>query len=107
MVVVVGVAVGFCAVVDDRLAPLQVYTDAPLAGLAVSVTVPPTQIEPLLAGAAVGMPLTVTEVVYTVLGAQPGASVPLLTVSEYTVVAVGIAVGFCAVVDDRLAPLHV
>ncbi len=51
-------------------------------GLAVSVTVPPLQIGPLFVGAAVGVVLTVTDVVYTVDGAQPGWLEPSVTVSE-------------------------
>lgn len=104
--VVVGVAVGFWAVADDRPAPLHVYTDAPLAGLAVRLTVPPAHIGPLLAGVAVGALFTVTEVVYIVDGAQPGWLLPSLTVREYTPVDAGVAAGFCAVDEDRLAPLH-
>jgi hypothetical protein len=30
----------------------------------------------------------------------------VLTVSEYVVVAVGVAAGFCAVVADKLGPVH-
>ncbi len=61
----------------------------------------------MFVGAAVGLAFTVTVVVYIVLGAHPDAAVPLVTVSEYVLVTVGVAVGFCAVVDDKLAPLHV
>ncbi len=59
----VGEAVGFCAVVDDRPVPLQVYTVAPPDGLALRVTVPPGHLGPLLVGAAVGVALTVAAVV--------------------------------------------
>jgi hypothetical protein len=45
--------------------------------------------------------------VYTVAGAQPASLVPSLTVSEYTVVEVGVAVGFSEVVADNDEPLHV
>jgi len=40
-----------------------------------------------------------------VTGLQPDAP-PLLTVSEYVLVTVGVAVGFWSVVDDRFAPLQ-
>ncbi len=59
-----------------------------------------------MVGAARGAGFTVTVVVYIVVGEQPEPG-PLFTVSEYVVVTVGVAVGFCAVVDDRLGPLHV
>ena len=106
MLVIVGVAVGLAAVAEDRLGPLHEYMVAPPAGVAVSVTVPPLQMGPLLVGAAVGVAFTVTLVVYTVAGAQPGLPLPSLTVSEYTEVAVGVAVGFWPVDVDRLEPLH-
>jgi hypothetical protein len=61
--VTVGVAVGLATVVDDNDGPLQEYTLAPPNGLAVRVTVPPTQIGPLLVGVAAGDGLTVTLVV--------------------------------------------
>ena len=51
------------AVVDDNDGPLHEYILAPPDGLAVRVTVPPTQIGPLLVGAAAGDGLTVTLVV--------------------------------------------
>ena len=105
MLVTVGVAVGFCAVVELRLLPLHTNEVAPPAEFAVKLTVPPLQIGPSLDGAAVGVGLTVTVVVYTVTGAQPDALM-LLTVSEYVLVTVGVAVGFCAVVELRLLPLH-
>ena len=63
MLVVVGTAVGFCAVVEDITGPLQVNTLAPPVGFAEIVTVPPRQIWPLLDGAADGVGLTVTCVV--------------------------------------------
>ena len=106
VLVTVGVAVGFCAVVEDKLGPLQVYDVAPPAGLAVRFTMPPLQIGPLFVGEAVGLALTVTVVVYLVAGLQPGAPPPL-TVNEYVLVIVGVAVGFCAVVEDKLGPLQV
>ena len=81
MLVTVGVAVGFCAVVELRLLPLHTNDVAPPAELAVRFTVPPLQIGPSFEGAAVGVGLTVTVVVYTVTGAQPDALI-LLTVSE-------------------------
>jgi hypothetical protein len=55
---------------------------APPAGLAERLTVPPLHIGPSLAGAAVGVEFTVTEVVYIVDGAQPEAAEPLVTTSE-------------------------
>jgi hypothetical protein len=61
--VTVGVAVGFCAVVEDSDAPLHVYTEAPPEGFAVSDIVPPTHIGELLDGAAAGTGLTVAVVV--------------------------------------------
>jgi hypothetical protein len=51
-------------------------------GFAVSATVPPLHIGLLFAGAAVGVLLTVTVVVYIVDGPQPGLPLPSLTVSE-------------------------
>ena len=80
--VTVGVAVGAATTDDDKDEPLQLYVDAPPAPFAVSVTVPPLQIGPLFVGAAVGVTLTDTDVVYTVDGAQPASLVPSLTVSE-------------------------
>ena len=62
--------------------------------LALNVAVPPKQIGLLLvAPVDDGTGLTVTVVVYTVEGEQPEPT--LLTVSEYVVVIVGVAVGFC------------
>lgn len=74
-------------------------------GFAVSVTVPPLHIGPLLVGLAVGVWFTVAVVVNTTT--QPGCVVPFDTVMEYVAVVVGVAVGFSAVGDDRLRPLHV
>jgi hypothetical protein len=78
----VGVAVGLAAVDEDRLGPLHAYVFALPPGLAVSTTVPPLHIGPLCVGAAVGVGLTVTVVVYMVEGTQPDAAVPLVTVRE-------------------------
>ena len=61
--VTVGVAVGFCTVVDDRPAPLQVYVVGEPVGFAVSVTVPPLHIGPLLVGAALEAAFTTAVVV--------------------------------------------
>ena len=105
--VTVGVAVGLATTDDDNDEPLQLYVVAPSAPLAVNVTVPPLQIGPLLDGAAVGVALTVTEVVYTVAGEHPASAVPSLTVSEYTVDDVGVAVGFSVLVADNDEPLQV
>jgi uncharacterized protein (DUF58 family) len=77
-----------------------------LAGLAVRVTVPPTHIYPLLLGAAVGVVLTVTVVVYTVAGAQPGCVEPSLTVSEYIEDTDGVAVGLAIVVAESAVPVQ-
>lgn len=65
MLVTVGVAVGLAAVVDVKLGPLHAYTSVPVppVALAVSVTVPPLHIGPLLVGAAVGTAFTVAIVV--------------------------------------------
>ena len=49
--------------VEDRLDPDHEKIVAPPAGLAVSVAVLPWHIVPLLVGAAVGVLLTVTDVV--------------------------------------------
>lgn len=75
-------------------------------GFALSATVPPLQIGLVFVGAAVGVGLTVTVVVYMVVGLQPDAAVPLVTVSEYTLVVVGVAVGLATTADDRFGPLH-
>ena len=104
--VTVGVAVGLAIVNEDRAEPLQLYTVAPPAPLAVRFTVPPTHIGPLLAGDAVGVAFTVTDVVYTVDGLQPASAVPSLTVRLYTVVAVGVAVGLAIEEDDNEVPLQ-
>jgi hypothetical protein len=104
--VTVGVAVGLATEVDERPGPLQLYVVAPPAGFAVSVAVPPLHIGPLFVGAAVGVVLTVTDVVYTVDGLQPGFPEPSVTVNEYTVVTVGVAVGLAIVFEDNELPLH-
>jgi hypothetical protein len=62
VLVTVGVAVGFCAIDDERFGPLHEYVLVLPPGFAVNVTVPPLQIVPLFAGAAEGVELTVTEV---------------------------------------------
>jgi hypothetical protein len=77
-----GVAVGLAAVVLTKEEPLQLYVLAPPDGLAVRVTDTPLQIGPLLVGAAIGVALTVTDVVYTVDGEQPLSVVPSDTVNE-------------------------
>jgi hypothetical protein len=82
MLVTVGVAVGLATTAEDRLGPLHEYVFALPPGFAVSATVPPLHIGLLLAGAAVGVGLTVTVVVYMVDGAQPDAAEPLVTVRE-------------------------
>jgi hypothetical protein len=93
-------------VVDDNDGPLHAYVAVLPPGLAVNVTVPPLQIGPLFVGAAVGVVLTVTDVVYTVAGAQPGCVEPSVTVSEYTLVTVGVAVGAATTDDDNDEPLQ-
>jgi hypothetical protein len=55
VLVIVGVATGFCAVVDDKAGPLHVYTLAPPPGLAVNVTDEPKHIGPPFVGAATGI----------------------------------------------------
>ena len=97
MVLPVGVAVGCSALTDDKLVPLQLYTLVFAPGLAVRVTAPPLQIYPLLVGAADGVAFTVTDVVYIVDGLQPASAVPSVTRTEYTPLAVGVAVGFSLV----------
>ena len=52
----------------------------------------------------IGGAFKVTVVVYTVPELQPEPL--LLTVTEYVLVTVGVAVGLAAVVDDKLGPLH-
>ena len=81
MLVTVGVAIGFWAVVEDKLLPLHWYIFVLPPGLANKVADPVIQIGPLFVGAAVGNAFTVTVVVYTVAGLQPGAT-PLLKVNE-------------------------
>jgi hypothetical protein len=104
--VTLGVAVGLATVVDDNDGPLHEYVDVLPPGLAVNVTVPPLHIGPLFVGAAVGVAFTVTEVVYTVAGEQPGCVEPSVTVSEYTLVTVGVAVGLATTDDDKDEPLQ-
>jgi hypothetical protein len=101
-----GVAVGFCALVEDNAGPLHVNTVALPDGFAVRVIVAPLHITPLFIGAATGFDLTVTAVVYTVEGTQPDAAVPLVTVNEYVLVTVGVAVGLASVEEERFGPLH-
>ena len=79
---------------------------APSAGLALNTDVPPLQITPLLVGAATGIGFTLTVVVYIVDGAQPLSVVPSDTVSEYTPVTVGVAVGFSTADAKDAGPLH-
>jgi hypothetical protein len=77
---VVGVAVGFC---NEDVKPEGPLHDHDVASLefADRVTVPPTQIGPLfVAPVDDGTGLTVTVVVYTVVGKQP--SPVLLNVNE-------------------------
>lgn len=78
----------------------------PPAIASLKVVVPPTDtnVSPVIM-AGKGILFTVTPVVYTVAGAHPGAE-PLLTVTEYTAVTVGVADGFNEVVDDSDGPLH-
>ena len=72
---------------------------------AVRLTVPPTHI-----GALVVIPVddgtgfTDTVVVYVLVPVHP-PPVPV-TVSEYVLVTLGVAVGFAIVVEERLGPLH-
>ena len=58
----------------------------------------------MLVGAATGVARTVTDVVYTVDGAQPVPT--LLTFSEYTPEAVGAIVGFCKEEVNPDGPAH-
>jgi hypothetical protein len=90
----------------DNAGPLHAYVEAPPAPLALSVTVPPLHIGLLFVGAAVGVEFTVTEVVYTVEGLQPECPEPSVTVNEYTLVAVGVAVVLAPVVAASEVPLH-
>ena len=72
----------FAIVDDDRFGPLHVNPVAvPPMGFAFKLTVPLVHIGPLLVGDTDAVRLTVTAVVYTVAGLQPGAA-PLLTVNE-------------------------
>jgi hypothetical protein len=101
-----GVAVGFSVVDPVSDEPVHTYVFAPPDGLAVRFTVPPLHIGPLFVGAATGVLFTVTDVVYTVDGAQPASVVPSLTVKEYTVEDVGVAVGFSVVEPVSDEPVH-
>lgn len=105
VVVTVGVAVGFCAVELKPPAAVHDHEVAPVE-FAFKVAVPPAQIVPLFVGAAVGTELTVTAVVYTVPGLHPGLPLPSVTVKEYVVVTVGVAVGFCKVELKLPGPVH-
>lgn len=80
----VGTAEGLAEVVDTKPWPFQVYMIVPVPPLADEVrsTVPPRHIGELFVGEAVGTASTVTVVVYTVLGLQPGKPLPLVTVNE-------------------------
>ena len=55
-----GVAVGFCALVDNKLFPDHIKTLVFAPGVAVSVTVVATHIGPLFTGAADGLAFTLT-----------------------------------------------
>jgi hypothetical protein len=71
-VVAVGVAVVFCVVVVDRLAPAHVQLVVELLVLPPRFTVPPTHIGPsLVRPDVVGTSFTVTVVIYTVAFPQP------------------------------------
>ena len=88
--------------------PLHAYVVTVPEGLAVKFTVPPTQIGPLLEGAAVGVGFTLTPVVYAVPELHPEAV--FVTVTEYTVVpvAVGAAVVLAVLVEPVIpVPLQV
>ena len=79
--VAVGVASGFCTVVDDRFGPLHVQPTTAMLVLALRVAEPPRHIGPLLVTPDdAGTGFTETVVVYTVGLLQPGP-VPK-TVSE-------------------------
>ena len=107
MLVVVGVAVVVVPDVEPLiLGPLHAYVVVLPLPLAFSVTVPPLHIYPLFDGAAVGVEFTVTFVVYTVAGLQPGLPLPSDTVNEYTKVDVGVAVVFCVIFENRPGPLQ-
>ena len=54
-----------------------------------------------------GTALTVTDTLYWVVGAQPGCVLPSDTVNVYMPVAIGVAVGLVAVVEDNAAPAQV
>lgn len=76
--------------------------DPPLALMVVL----PQYVPPPLTVVTAGVAFTVTTVVYTVPGLQPGNAVPLVTVREYVLVMVGVAVGLATAAEDRLGPLH-
>ena len=98
-----GDVTGFCKLEVNPLDPIHDH-DVAFREFAVSVTEPPTHIGPLFIGAAVGVTLTVSVVVYTVEGLQP---VPgLLTVNEYVVVIVGDTTGFCRELVEPSDPIH-
>ncbi len=102
MVVAVGVIAGLDNVDVEPSDPTQDHAVV-LLDIEFNVTVPPTHIGPLFVGPLDdGIGFTVTVVVYGVVGLQPA----LLTVSVYVLVTVGVAVGFCAVADDKLVPVH-
>ncbi len=65
----------------------------------------PAQIGPsFVALVSDGAGFTETDVVYTVDGLQPGWPLPSLTVSEYTLVTVGVAVGLAAEAEANDKP---
>jgi hypothetical protein len=70
------------------------------------IVVLPQKVPPPVTDTASGSGLTVTDVVYTVDGVQPDAVVPFVTINEYVLVTVGVAVGFSAVVEESPGPLH-
>ena len=71
----------------------------------VNVVVEPEQIEtePPIAD---GIGFAITVVVYIIDGLHPGNPLPFVTVREYTVVTVGVAIGFWAVVEANPGPLQ-
>jgi len=70
--------------------------------LGVKLTVPLVQIGPSLVGDATGLVVTVTVVVCTIVELQPDDVV--VTVREYVLVTVGVAVVFAALVAARSGP---
>jgi allophanate hydrolase subunit 1 len=104
--VAVGIAVGFAVLDPESADPFHTNVLAPPVALDDKTTTPPIHIGPLFVGAATGVLFTVTDVVYTVDGAQPASVVPSLTVSEYTVVDVGVAVGFSVFEPVNDEPVH-